>query len=94
MSLVRERVRAIGRVNFCEWPRKHRNKRIIWGLSPFYLQIVGIEIQSYPDGVDLADVVRALHSEKKYLIDQVIDELNQRKVRFFSQQLRYSRNVF
>jgi hypothetical protein len=46
-------------------------------------QIVGIEIQSYPDGVDLADVIRALHSEKKYLIDQVIEELNQRKVKFY-----------
>jgi len=51
-------------------------------------QIVGIEIQSYPSGVDLADVVRALHSEKQSLIDQVIEELNQRKVKFFNSRLR------
>lgn len=48
-------------------------------------QIVGIEIQSYPEGVKLSDVVKALHSNKKDLIDQVKEELNQRNVKFYSQ---------
>lgn len=46
-------------------------------------QIVGIEIQSYPDGVDLADIVRALHSKKDNLIEQVIAELKKRNVKFY-----------
>lgn len=45
-------------------------------------QIVGIEIQSYPPGVDLADVVVSLHTHKEMIIDQVTQELKARKVNF------------
>ncbi len=45
-------------------------------------QVVGIEIQSYPDGVDITDVIRALHRSKVSLIDQVKEELDKRQIRF------------
>lgn len=46
-------------------------------------QIVGIDIQSYPDGVDLGDVIKALHSRKDEVIRQVKQELDQR-LKFFT----------
>jgi hypothetical protein len=49
-------------------------------------QIVGIEIQSYPAGVTLTDVVRALHRQKDRIVEQVQQELNQRKLKFYSER--------
>ena len=45
-------------------------------------QIVGIEIQSYPDGVKVSDIIKSLHRNKFYLADQVKEELNQRGYKF------------
>ena len=45
-------------------------------------QIVGLEIQSYPEGVKISDIIKSLHYEKFYLVNQVKEELNQRGYKF------------
>ncbi|WP_192891097.1 hypothetical protein [Vibrio bathopelagicus] len=40
-------------------------------------QIVGIEIQNYPEGVTVSDIIKAIHTNKSMLSDQVRDELSQ-----------------
>ncbi|MDH4651394.1 MULTISPECIES: hypothetical protein [unclassified Pseudomonas] len=43
-------------------------------------QIVGFEVQSYPDGVEINDILNAIQMHKKRIIDSVSNELRQRVV--------------
>lgn len=41
-------------------------------------QIVGFEVQSYPEGVAISDILNAIQTSKSEIVDTVADELKQR----------------